>query len=104
VSDKYKLEDLLDGYLEEQLDRQAFWILLTIPELDHTDEKFKGKEVVLEESRNEVCFKTGQTGFHMTMIFFSLCNLIEAEYKNKNLFEDLDSNWGCLPLKLENEL
>jgi hypothetical protein len=59
---------------------------------------------VLEESRNEVCFKTGQTGFHMTMIFFSLCNLIEAEYKNKNLFEDLDQNWGCLPLNLENEL
>lgn len=59
---------------------------------------------MLEESRNEVCFKTGQTGFHMTMIFFSLCNLIEAEYKNKNLFEDLDQNWGCLPLNLENEL
>ena len=38
------------------------------------------------------------------MIFFSLCNLIEAEYKNKNLFEDLDQNWGCLPLNLENEL
>lgn len=40
----------------------------------------------------------------MTMIFFSLSNLIEAEYKNKNLFEDLDQNWGCLPLNLENEL
>ena len=73
VSDGINIGELLDSYLEEQLDRQAFWIIQKIPELDHTDEKYKGKEVVLEESRIEVCFKTGMTGFQMTMIFYTLC-------------------------------
>jgi len=72
VSSSYKLNDVLDAYLEEQLDRQAFWIIRQIPELDHTDDKFKGKEVILEESRNEVCFKTGMVGFHITMIFYTI--------------------------------
>ena len=35
--------DILESYLEEQLDRQAFWILRVVPELDHTDEKYKNK-------------------------------------------------------------
>lgn len=104
VTQNYKMSQLLDAYLGEQLDRQAFWILLQIPELDHTDEKFKGKEVVLEEARNEVCFKTGLTGFHMTMIFHTLCETLDKNFNNKNLCEILDNNWGCLPLEIENEL
>jgi hypothetical protein len=36
LSDKYKIADILQLYTEEQLDRQVFWILLKIPELDHT--------------------------------------------------------------------
>jgi hypothetical protein len=63
VTDSFSFKDLLTGYLEEQLDRQAFWILRKIPELDHTDEKFKGKETILEDSRAEVCYKTGIAGF-----------------------------------------
>ncbi len=98
------MSQLLDAYLCEQLDRQAFWILLQIPELDHTDEKYKGKEVVLEEARNEVCFKTGLTGFHMTMIFNTLCETLEKNFNKNNLCEALDNNWGCLPLEIENEL
>lgn len=43
VSQKYTIEDILDAYLAEQLDRQAFWIIKQIPELDHTDPKYKGK-------------------------------------------------------------
>jgi hypothetical protein len=77
VSKKFAIEDILDAYLEEQLDRQAFWIIRQIPELDHTDEKYKGKEIVLEEARNEVCFKTGQVGFNITMIFFTINELIQ---------------------------
>jgi hypothetical protein len=49
--------------------------------LDHTDEKYKGKEVILEESRNEVCFKTGLVGFHITLIFYTICDLIENKFK-----------------------
>lgn len=76
VSNKFSMEDILDAYLEEQLDRQAFWIIRQIPELDHTDDKYKGKEIVLEDSRNEVCFKTGQVGFNITMLFYTINELL----------------------------
>jgi hypothetical protein len=51
VSQKYTFKDVLPFYLEEQLDRQAFWILKEIPELDPTDEKYKDKDVVVEDAR-----------------------------------------------------
>lgn len=83
VSDKYKMADLLNVYLEEQLDRQAFWIIRQIPELDHTDEKNQGKEIIMEENRSEVCFKTGLSGFRMTMVFYELNKLFESRYDKK---------------------
>ena len=43
VCDDYSMNDILSAYLEEQLDKQAFWILRVVPELDHTDEKYKNK-------------------------------------------------------------
>ena len=43
VSDEVGLMDILEAYLEEQLDRQAFWILRIVPELDHTDDQYKNK-------------------------------------------------------------
>jgi ubiquitin-conjugating enzyme E2 D/E len=106
VSNKYKIEDVLDAYLSEQLDRQAFWIIRQIPELDHTDEKYKGKEVVLEESRNEVCFKTGLTGFNITMICYSIDELLQTKFGGNldKLSQDLDSNFGCLQEQTEDAL
>jgi hypothetical protein len=100
------MEDLLDSYLDEQLDRQAFWIIKQIPELDHTDEKYKGKEIILEESRNEVCFKTGLVGFNITMVFYTINSLIKDSFKSDlgSLSAALDDNFGCLPTDLENKL
>lgn len=51
VSQKFKFDDILPAYLDEQLDRQVFWILKAIPELDHTDEKNKDKDLIVEEKR-----------------------------------------------------
>lgn len=106
VSNKYNLEDILDAYLEEQLDRQAFWIIRQIPELDHTDDKYKGKQVVLEEARNEVCFKTGLIGFNITMVFYTINEMIKNQFKNNldGLISALDKNSGCLPFDLEDAL
>ena len=72
VSDEFSMTDFLESYLEEQLDRQAFWILRVVPELDHTDDLYKNKQMTMEDAREEVCFKTGVTGFQITMLFFSL--------------------------------
>lgn len=98
------MSDLLNAYLEEQLDRQAFWIIRQIPELDHTDEANKGKEVVMEENRSEVCFKTGLTGFHMTMVFYELTKLFESRFDKKlgQFDAEVDKNFGCLPMEVEN--
>jgi hypothetical protein len=103
VSNKYNLEDVLDAYLDEQLDRQAFWIIRQIPELDHTDDKYKGKQVVLEEARNEVCFKTGLVGFNITMVYYTINELIKDQFKNNldGVIAALDTNSGCLPFDLE---
>jgi len=58
----------------------------------------------MEENRSEVCFKTGLTGFHMTMVFYELTKLFESRYDKKlNKFsEDVDKNFGCLPMNVEN--
>ena len=58
----------------------------------------------MEENRSEVCFKTGLTGFHMTMVFYELTKLFESRYDKKlNQFdEDVDKNFGCLPSGVEN--
>ena len=106
VSDQYSLVDILEPYLEEQLDRQAFWIIRQVPELDHTDEKFKNKAVTLEDAREEVCFKTGLTGFQITMLFYSLTQLLHEKYgRDWQAFESsLDDNVGCLDLRVEDEL
>lgn len=106
ISDQYTLKDILEAYLEEQLDRQAFWIIRTVPELDHTDDKYKNKAVTLEDAREEVCFKTGLTGFQITMLFYSLTELLHEKFGNDwQAFESsVDDNVGCLDLRVENEL
>ena len=87
------------------MDRQAFWILKEIPELDHTDPKYKDKEVVVEEARNEVCFKTGIAGFHITLLFFYLNKIVTEKGGEKDmnsLVNYLDYHYGCLSDKDEN--
>lgn len=94
VSQKFKFENILPLYLEEQLDRQAFWILKAIPELDHTDEKNKDKDLIVEEKRSETCFKTGMSGFHITLFFFYLNKMVIEKRTGKKdiggLCKDLD--------------
>lgn len=40
------------------------------------------------------------------MIFYTICDLIENQYKNnyKQVCLDLDDNFGCLPADVENRL
>ena len=104
LSQKYKASDILPAYLEEQMDRQVFWMIKEIPELDHTDDKYKDKEVIVEEARSEICFKTGMSGFHITLFFFYLNKMVIETGETKDidkLCKTLDANWGCLPDKLE---
>ena len=104
LSKNYKFKDILNAYIDEQMDRQVFWILREIPELDHEDPKYKGKDVITEDQRSEVSFKSGIVGFHVAL-FYSTLNqsILEAgESKDFNkICKQLDDNYGCLPDKLE---
>lgn len=61
---------------------------------------------MLEDARAEVCFKTGLAGFQITMLFFTLTELMISNFnKDWKSFEDtVDNNYGCLPLAVEDEL
>jgi len=106
VSNKFSFEELRDAYLEEQLDRQAFWIIQKIPELDHTDEKYKDKTDILEASRAEACFRTGLVGFRITMIFHTINSFFKDKFNGDwtAIEAALDDNYGCLSAEIEDEL
>lgn len=81
-----------------------FWILREIPELDHTNPDYQDKEIIVEEARSEVCFKTGLVGFHITLFFYYF-NKMVVENGGKDLekfVQLLDDHFGCLEFKQEN--
>lgn len=56
----------------------------------------------MEEHRSEVCFKTGLTGFHLTLIVFELAFLFGNRYDSLEAFDkEVDSNFGCMPSEIE---
>lgn len=59
--------------------------------------------MIVEEKRNEVCFKTGMIGFRLTMAFYALHKELDQLYKaDMNAFSSaVDDNWGCLPRETE---
>ncbi len=63
------------------------------------------KDLIVEDKRSETCFKTGMSGFHITLFFFFLNKLvIEKRTGKKDLVafcKELDANYGCLPQKEE---
>lgn len=81
-----------------------FWILREMPELDHTDPQYKGKQLnIVEEKRNEVCFKSGVVGFRLTMAWYAIHKELDKLFKaDMNAFSSaVDENWGCLPRETE---
>jgi len=41
LSNKFDYRDFIKSYVDEQLDRQVFWFLQKVPELDFEDKKVK---------------------------------------------------------------
>jgi hypothetical protein len=54
MSNKIGYQDIVTEYVDEQLDRQVFWWVKALPEIDFTDPKNKSK--VDEKKRLEVTF------------------------------------------------
>ena len=74
VSKTYKWEHLIEVYLSEQMDRQVFWILKWIPELEKDDGS------IIEDARMEASFKITIVGYRIIM----LLKLLSSEIIEKN--------------------
>ena len=62
VSDTYSFDQVIEKYSEEQLDRQIFWILQKIPELNKSD------SFIIEDSLEEVAFKSQSVSYSIVMV------------------------------------
>jgi hypothetical protein len=107
MSKKYKYSDICKEYVEEQLDRQVFWMLRTIPELDFEDKRFKKAGKVDEKERNKVCFNHEKTSYYLYLFFHHLNLTFEKLAGSKNNLNQLsvlmDGNHGCLDRDIENQ-
>ena len=74
LSDKTDFSQFMEAYCSEQLDRQALWIILAVPELDFENKAIfkKNEKKINEKERAAVTFKAGETGFRITMFFHFL--------------------------------
>jgi ubiquitin-protein ligase/Ran GTPase-activating protein (RanGAP) involved in mRNA processing and transport len=93
LSKKFKLEDLLIPYVEEQLDRQIFWIIQLLPELENLL-----TSSAIDDVKSKVCFKAGIVGNQILLFYFYFMKKIVM--KDTTSFDDiakkLDSNFGNL--------
>ncbi len=92
LSDK-KIEELLPSYIEEQMDRQIFWILQEIPEFEKL---INSSEV--DDIRAKICFKCGLTGQQLLLFYYYFMNkIIYGECDSlKKFAEKVDQNYCCL--------
>jgi ubiquitin-protein ligase/Ran GTPase-activating protein (RanGAP) involved in mRNA processing and transport len=91
LSQKHKIDQLLPCYMEEQMDRQIFWILQAIPELEDLIESS-----TIDDVRGKVCFKSFIVGAHILLFFFYFNRkIIHKPTKSaKDISMYLDSNYG----------
>ena len=88
-----KIEELLPSYIEEQMDRQIFWILQEIPEFEDLINEDK-----VDDIRAKVCFKCGITGQQLLLFYYYFINkMIHSDCDTLEKFaEKLDKNFSCL--------
>jgi len=93
ISKKFKWKDVIGAYLEEQMDRQVFWILKDIPELEKME-----KDTDIDDDRINVSFRSTMVGFHLTL-FYSvfMSKIVQREGRTREqLFKGIDELYGRL--------
>lgn len=91
VSNKFAIQDLLEPYFNEQLDRQVFWLLQQVPELgqDQFEKNFG-------EQRTKYTFKIQSTSYQIFALSLMLIREIKGSKSNKELLKDYEGNLGRL--------
>eukprot|EP00826_Nyctotherus_ovalis_P059993 TRINITY_DN838_c0_g2_i4.p1 TRINITY_DN838_c0_g2~~TRINITY_DN838_c0_g2_i4.p1 ORF type:complete len:1376 (-),score=453.51 TRINITY_DN838_c0_g2_i4:170-4297(-) len=93
VSKKFKWADIIGPYLEEQMDRQVFWMIKDIPELEKMEH-----DAELDEDRINASFKTTLVGYHLTL-FYSVFigRVVNREGRTREqLLKSTDDMYGRL--------
>ena len=96
VSSKFQWKDLVKFYLAEQMDRQVFWILKDLPELEKDDPN-------IDEEKMDVTYKSGEVGFCITMFYSYYIGSILKKEKTTlaNLIKHEDDHYGRMPSNCE---
>eukprot|EP00824_Muranothrix_gubernata_P024053 TRINITY_DN67_c0_g1_i1.p1 TRINITY_DN67_c0_g1~~TRINITY_DN67_c0_g1_i1.p1 ORF type:complete len:995 (-),score=204.69 TRINITY_DN67_c0_g1_i1:1224-3914(-) len=101
VSKKVSWKDVIGPYLGEQMDRQVFWMLKEIPELEKEQD-----EMDLDEDRDKISFQTGKVGFFITMFYsYFVSKVCKPEGKDISAITSyMDEYFGRLPSITEDSL
>ena len=100
-SEKYSFEDIIAAYFEEQLDRQVFWILIKIPELEHSS----SNNFSLDENRVEITFMSQVISYLLVVFFHDYRKTVKDNFKTWNgMLESLENNGCKLDTKMEDSV
>lgn len=92
-SSSHKIEEILESYISEQMDRQIFWILQSLPEF----EKFMTGEndSNMDDIRDKVCFKAGIVGNQILLFYnYFIKKILFKDSKTSiDIANMLDSNY-----------
>lgn len=75
-SEKYKFEDVIKYVNEEQLDRQVFWILKKIPELEDDS-----GTIAVDENRVRVTFNSQIMGYLLVCFYHDYIKILKGKFK-----------------------
>lgn len=99
VNNKYTFSQIAETYFHEQLDRQVFWILKSVPELlsDSLEEQ-------ADKLRAQIVFKSQMTSFYMFCFYkVFISNICERRKSATHMLEEYENNLCKLSNKEEDQ-
>ena len=100
VSNKYKFEDVIAAYTEEQLDRQVFWLLKKFPEIEG-----QGKQSILDDDKLKAFFTGQNVSYRLTCFYKDYSTLLKGKYESwDKFFTAVELNNSKLPDAFENRI
>lgn len=94
-SEKYQFKDVVQSLNDEQLDRQVFWILKKIPELEDDS-----GTIAVDENRVRVTFNSQIMGYLLVCFYHDYIKILRDRFKNWNSLLEHMENHNC---KLDDE-
>lgn len=94
-SEKYSFKDVVEHLHEEQLDRQVFWILKKIPELEDDT-----GVISVDENRVRVTFSSQIMGYLLVCFYHDYIKILRTRFKTWNTMLEYMETHSC---KLDDE-